>query len=164
MNWDAFGAVSDALGVAVVVASVWYLAIQVRKQTDEARMTATRELARDWNEIIADLTRDPEFLKLYRKAIIDIEGLADDDRLRVSFFFNRTFRTFEQHFLHLSREAIETPYIDSVNGRMLELMTFPGVVRWWELNRDSYEINFKEYIETLLVEANTKGYDSSFKK
>ena len=46
MNWDALGAISEALGAVVVVASVWYLAIQIRRQTEEASMTATRELAR----------------------------------------------------------------------------------------------------------------------
>lgn len=164
MNWEAIGAVSETVGVIVVVASVWYLAIQIRKQTDEARMTATRELARDFNDIGADLTRDAELLHLYRIAISDIDSLEDNDRLRIGFLFNRAFRTFEQHYLHVSGDTIEATYLESVNTRIREFMSFPGVQRWWELNRDSYEINFRTYVEVLLEESRSTVYQSSFKK
>ncbi len=164
MNWDALGAISETLGAAVVVASVWYLAIQIRKQTEEASMTATRELARDFNEIGADLTRDPELLRLYRSAIMDLDGLEDDDRLRIGFLFSRFFTCFEQHYLHLERATAESSYIESINSRMREVFTFPGVQLWWERNKDAFEKGFADRVNNLLAEAKTVDYQSSFKK
>ena len=162
MNWEAIGAISEAVGVAVVVASVWYLAVQIRKQTDEARMTATRDLARDWNEFNADLSRDPGLVRLYREAIFDIDGLEDNDRLQFGFLMNRCFRSFEQHYLHFSRETIETPYVESINHRMREMLTLPGVQLWWGRNRASYEANFQEHVDSLLTVSKATGYQSSF--
>lgn len=164
MNWDAVGAISETVGVVVVVTSVWYLAVQIRKQTDEARMTATRDLARDWNELNADLSRDPELIRLYREAIFDIDGLEDNERLQFGFLMNRGFRCFEQHYLHFSRETIETPYVDSINSRMREMLSFPGIQLWWERNRLSYEVNFQEHVDSLKSEAKAAGYQSSFEK
>ena len=163
MSWDALGAVSEALGAVVVVASVWYLAVQIRKQTEEASMTATRELARDWNEINADLSRDPDLLRLYRIAITDLESLEDDDRLRAGFLVNRIFRRFEQHYLHLARATVESSYVESVNGRMREMLSFPGIQLWWERNRGAYENGFKAHVETLMAEAKATENQSSFR-
>ena len=39
------GNISEIIGSAAVVISVVYLAFQVRKQTEEARLAATRDLA-----------------------------------------------------------------------------------------------------------------------
>jgi hypothetical protein len=44
MTWDAIGAVGEIVGAVAVVVSVIYLSVQVEKQTEEARLTATREL------------------------------------------------------------------------------------------------------------------------
>jgi hypothetical protein len=164
MNWDAISAISEVAGVLFVIASVWYLAIQIRKQTDEARMTATRELARDFNEYNADLSRDPEFVKLYRKALADIDSLEDDDRFRVGAFISRLFRCFEQHYLHLSGRTVDAPYMASINFRMREMLALPGIQLWWERNRSAYESHFRDYVESLLIEAKSTGYESSFKK
>jgi hypothetical protein len=164
MNWEAIGEISDTAGVIVVVASVWYLAAQVRKQTDEARMTATRELARDFSEVTGDISRDPELTSLYRRAIGDIDSLEDDDRLRIGMLFTRVFRCYEQHYLHVFGNTVESLYIESINTRMREMLTFPGVQRWWALNNAAFEVNFRSYVDALLIEAKTIGYQSSFRK
>jgi len=164
MNWEAISAISDVAGVVFIVASVWYLAVQIRKQTDEARMTATRELARDFNEFNADISRDPEFVKLYRKALADIDSLEDDDRFRVSAHISRLFRCFEQHYLHLSGRNVEASYMTSINFRMREMLALPGIQLWWERNRSAYESKFRNCVESLLIEAKANVYESSFKK
>lgn len=45
MNWDAIAAVGEIMGALAVVVSVAYLAVQIRKQTAESRLTAARELS-----------------------------------------------------------------------------------------------------------------------
>ena len=127
-------------------------------------MTATRELARDFNESNADLSRDLELVKLFRKALADIDSLEDDDRFRVSAFISRGFRCYEQHYLHMSGRAVEAPYLASINFRMRELLAAPGTQLWWERNRSAYESKFRDYVESLLIEAKANVYESSFKK
>jgi len=53
MNWDAIGALSESVGAIVVVITLLYLATQIRAQTKESRLTATRELARDAGDAVA---------------------------------------------------------------------------------------------------------------
>ena len=65
MNWDAIGAVGEIIGAAAVVVSVFYLAAQVRKQTEEERLSATRELSELFLVTIGSVREDKEFAEIY---------------------------------------------------------------------------------------------------
>ena len=58
MNWDAIGALSESVGAIAVFITLLYLAIQIRAQTKESRLTATRDLSRDYLNAIDSITRD----------------------------------------------------------------------------------------------------------
>ena len=49
MNWEAIGAIGELLSVVVVVASVIYLAIQIRENTRVSQNEAYRETIEIWN-------------------------------------------------------------------------------------------------------------------
>jgi hypothetical protein len=68
MNWEAIGAVGEVFGAIAVVVSVIYLAIQVRKQTEEARLAATRELAAQFQSMVEPVAHDSGF-SAFRTAI-----------------------------------------------------------------------------------------------
>ena len=96
MNWDAIGAVGEMIGASAVVISVIYLALQIRKQTHESRLAATRELNNHYLQAQAVLTEDGEIASIYLRAVQDYESLPDVDRLRISLHFHRNFRIMEQ--------------------------------------------------------------------
>ena len=50
MNWDAIGAVGEIIGAVGVIASVMYLALQIKKQTRESQMAAMRDLSHQLQE------------------------------------------------------------------------------------------------------------------
>ena len=56
MNWDAAGAIGEIIGATAVVVSVIYLAVQIRGQTEQAKLAATRELMSNftnrWTELL----------------------------------------------------------------------------------------------------------------
>ncbi|MGR8950685.1 MAG: hypothetical protein ACU84Q_21800 [Gammaproteobacteria bacterium] len=160
MSWDAIGALSEVIGGIAVVVSVIYLAIQIKKQTEEARLAATRDLARQMNDMVQELHADKEFLALYRKGITEIDSLPDDERLQIGLFFNRLFRVAAQYYVHYLRDRVE--YYDSQHKRMREFLTFPGVQRWWELNREMHAPLFQAYIDGELIEARQHGHASTF--
>lgn len=162
MNWEAIGSVGEAVGAAAVVISVGYLAMQVRKQTAEQRLVATRDLSAQINEALAPVVEDPEMTRLYRAAIRDFDGLRDEDRLRVSLFLSRMMSAFEQQYLHASQGHVDPTYVESAYSRFKEGFTFPGIRRWWELNREAFSPEFRAHADRAAAEASRAGYKSSF--
>ena len=70
----------------------------------------------------------------------------------------------EQQFLHTFKGTVDPRFFKSSNLLHLEFMCFPGVQDWREGNKNYCYTDFREYTETILVKANAKGHNSSFKK
>jgi len=51
MDWDAIGAVGEIVGAAAVLATLVYLAAQVRKSNELARFNATKEIVNQFNDL-----------------------------------------------------------------------------------------------------------------
>jgi hypothetical protein len=163
MNWNAIGAISEALGSVAVIVSVGYLAIQVRKQTLEARLTATRELAVQFQDALRSVTEDGRFAAIWLRGVQDYDGLPSVDRIRLTLSFQRVCRIMEQQYLHTRRGNVDPAFFESIDLAFREFLTFPGVQRWWELSREHFGAEFRRRVDALMTAARERGYSSSFK-
>jgi len=163
MNWDAIGAIGENIGALAVVISVIYLGIQIRKQTAESRLAATRELSNSYQASLELAFRDKELSSLYLEATQNYDELPRDDRYRVAMAIQSIMRMFEQHHVHIQHHKVEQAFIDSINLSFEEWLTFPGIQRWWELTSDMFEPRFREYVDQLVEKAKVRGHSSTFK-
>jgi hypothetical protein len=67
MNWEAIGAIGETLGSLVVIASVIYLALQLRQTNDISRFNTAKELLSRFNEINSHLVSDESLRRLLCK-------------------------------------------------------------------------------------------------
>ena len=163
MNWDAVGAMGEIIGAGAVVISVVYLAVQIRKQTQDARLQATQELSAQGQHALDLLITNPEMVPVYAKAVQDYNSLPNDDRLWAAILFQRIFRVVEQQLLHIDDFNADQDYIDSFQRSFFEALTFPGVQQWWETSNNLFSERFQAYVNKALIDAKAKGYNSTFK-
>ena len=164
MNWDAASAVGEIVGALAVVVSVIYLAAQVRKQTEEAKLSATRDLATQGDQIIDRINSDLTLTSVYRKGVQHYNQLTDDERLWTALIFQRFTRVMEQQIMHLEKENSDPIYFESFRRVFFEGVRFPGYQQWWQNSASLFGDDFQDYVNSLIVEAKAKGYESSFKK
>lgn len=164
MNWEAFGAISEGLGAIAVIMSVLYLAVQIRAQTKEERLAATRDLAAEYRRAMEHMFQDKELAKLNLAAKHDYKALIPEDRIRVSLVWSAIFRSMEQQYLHICHGSIDPLYLSSIDRSKKEFLSFPGVQTWWRLSEHAFDDEFCEHVEALLVEANETDFKSSFKQ
>jgi len=163
MNWDAIGAIGEVFGALAVVISVVYLAVQVRKQIEESRLSATRDLHEHYQTLLASLTSDPTLTDLYGKGVQDYDSLPNTERLRLSIYFQRLFRQLEQVFLHTTKGNLDPGFFRSIDSVHLECLTFPGIQQWWAGSKQFFDEAFRSHTDRMLVNAKEKGYISSFR-
>ena len=127
LTFDQLGNLGDLTSAVAVVVTLLFLALQIRKQTIEARLNATRELARGLIVQMNSLADDGELCSIYLRGIRDYDGLPENDRIRLSMHLHSTFRIYEQAFLHVSRTNVDDSYFTSSEKTKIELLSFPGV-------------------------------------
>ena len=147
MNWDLAAAIAQVVGAAAVIISLVYLAVQIRSQTRESRLNATRELAQDFRNLVAEIAREEDIFKLFRQSMYSYEELSEEQRARIHmYFYNRIFGLHEQVHLHLKHESIDRMFLQSVQNRFSELMQTQGFQVWWKRNHYIYTPEFQEYV------------------
>ena len=113
-DWGALGEIIGAVGV---IATLLFLAVQIRANTKESRLTATAEIARDYNTYLQHLTADEDLSRLWRNAVDgDVQTLRDDEQARVVMIMGNFFR------------IMESAYIQYAAGRM-DLESWQGYER-----------------------------------
>lgn len=163
MNWEAASAISEIIGALAVVLSVIYLSFQIKKQTEESRLAATRELSALTLGVMDTLLANPELIPRYGKAVQMYEDLPNEERLWAAMLFQRMFRVMEQQLMHSKNSHVEKVYFESVEKTILEMLSFPGVQQWWENSNYMFSEMLKDYVKPQLEVAKEKGYNSSFK-
>ena len=76
MNLATIAVIAQIIGSSAVVVSVIYLALQVRSQTQQSRLEASRELAMHWTENVSRLVEDSDFPGLYLQGATDYDSLT----------------------------------------------------------------------------------------
>ena len=69
MNWDALSAIAEMVGVVVIIASLIYVAVQIRQNNDIARATIVHETAVSFSRFHELLAADAELTGIYVRGI-----------------------------------------------------------------------------------------------
>lgn len=147
MNWDAISAISEFVGVALIVASMIYVARQLRQTNTMMRINAASErLERDY-EIVAPLIESGELAEIWLKGEGEFESLRPADQQRLLFFERRAIMLWH-HQYQLRRQGLmpdanwyETLWIIQAIGRR------QACRESWEMFRGGFESGFQEFID-----------------
>ena len=76
MNWEAIGAISETIGAAGVIASMLYLAVQVRASTRASAIESKLASSRIYTDFIGSLIQSPELNRILVQGCKDLTSLA----------------------------------------------------------------------------------------
>src|SRR5437879_2585173 len=120
MNWEAINAIAQLIGSLGVVASFWYLAVQVHRSTRIAKLAAQDAATTALREVTRPFAENPEVGRIWRVGLENLDALSPDEKAR---FFHVAFQ-----FL----KAMETIHFHYIYGLMEE-----PVWRGWQIGRAS---------------------------
>lgn len=79
MNGDAIGALAEVIGALAVVATIGYLAVQIKQSTKQARANSLSEIS---TALQTAFDRFCEDTALYQSGCCEFESLSRADQLR----------------------------------------------------------------------------------
>jgi len=124
MNWDAIGALAEAIGAIAVIVTLVYLAIQLRQNTRAIERSTERGVFDDANDWMYKIIESPELAELYLAGMKD-ELRSTSDRLRFSLLLNALF----VHWGH----AFEAGAFRIVNNSQIAgVLARPGGAAYWK--------------------------------
>ena len=150
MNWEAIGALAELCGAAAVVATLVYLAVQIR-QNNELRRSESRQalVGNDVTSLAANLQHADVFAKY-----VSGQVMSQEEQLRMSFMFaldlrNREFEYFQYQNGLLDEETW-------LSYRQVILINHSSTLgrRWWDkVGRSIVDPEFAKAVDELLLSA-----------
>lgn len=148
MNWDAIGAIAELVGAVGVVASLIYVATQVRHSTRASAVEAKLETARLLHTFIDSLIDKPELNDLFLRGIADLDSLSSDEYLRFSNMSLKAFWFFSAGHFQYRTAALSESDFHEIRAVLRYWLRGPGCRAWWEkIGRESMAPDFRDFVD-----------------
>lgn len=149
MNWDAVAAVGAIGGALAVVASLVYVARQVRANTAAVRSAAYAAISGDLASTLSSISQDQRVSHLFRRIVFDgasTEDLDPDERMRLGMALLSLLNIWQNAFIQAEREGLFE--FTAVTGMFSSAVTNSVYFReFWARNRMELKPGFVEFFE-----------------
>ena len=158
MNWEMVGAIAEMLAALGVIASLLYLASQLKSNAVASAVDAKLATTRFMTEFNGDLIKDPALYELWEKGSRNPSSLTREECAR---FSNLNLNSF--WYLSAGHYQLRMGRLDSEDFHEMEsIMEFwisrDGVKEWWlKHGRKRYNKYFVKYLEERYVNENIEN-------
>ena len=151
------GSYGEFVGAIAVVATLLYLSIQIRQNSNTIGGGTEMDLARELAAWHSRVTSQPDLIGLYEKGATN-ESMTEAETLRYRWLIAELLYIYEGAFRQHKRGLISdeswNQYVVSTIGLLR-----PDVIRaWWEQRTSALSDEFFTYIETRRIEDDGQGW------
>ena len=159
MTLEQYAYLAEIIGAIAVIASLLYLAVQIRQNNAQDRATARYAFVGTMSEINLSIVRDKSVASIFRRGLESTEDLDDDEQLQLWMLIGQCGNTWSVMYeLYQERMLPESQWW-VVRKDILSLFASKGGSTFWELfGADAFEPSFVEFVNSLLKKEK-KSYD-----
>ena len=163
MSLEHLALVAEIVGGIGVVASLIYLAYEIRKQSRLNRINATSALAMHWSDLMSSIDGSPDLSAIWLKGLSDFDELSAVDKLRFSAFFGRIMKITESLHVQLFNKTLDPITWRSFERAVRDLISMPGSQKWWQTRKHWYSDEFQALVAGLIADTGIKPLFDDYK-
>jgi hypothetical protein len=126
MNWDAVGAIGEIIGAAAVVATLAYLAVQIRQSSKVASLQASQHVLEGAAEFQRRIAADDDLSRVFAAGCRSWDALGGADRQRFYALVGEFLMRYEvQTQMHEAGMLNDDNFAAATRG-VVRLLSRPG--------------------------------------
>jgi hypothetical protein len=149
MNWEAINAIAQAIGAFGVVASLWYLAVQVHRSTRVAKIAAQDSAATALRDVTKPFMENAELSRIWQVGLENFNALSPEDQSR---FFHASYqflKAFETIHFHYDYGLLDLELWAGWRELLRHYITSPGMAHYWQLRSDLFSERFQKFVREI---------------
>ena len=147
MDIMELGAIGELVGGVAVIATLIYLAMQIRQSTTVARGVAERDLMEGMQALNDRMAQNAATL---RRGLHSFDGMSKDDQLLFASLFNPFMNVLEIALRMHTRGLLQKDNVEVYGGTVLALVQEPGGREVWERSKPVYFSRSRDYVQLRL--------------
>ena len=148
MNWDAIGAIGEIVGAIAVVASLVYLAIQIRGQNRESRLAAMHEIAVAYRESNIPFA-DANLADILTRAHNDTTQLTEAEILQLIVSVQGVFHVWEEAYYQHIAGRLDEHLWAAIVREYSSYLSAAGFDFVWQLRKTGHNDEFRLFVDSL---------------
>ncbi len=152
MDVMELGAIGEMVGGVAVLATLGYLAVQVRSAARDQRVMAMRQATREMASLNDSVGDTEDKAEVWIRGITAFETLTTTERLRFSLANGHVFRTMEQVFYSEQDGNIDREIAQGFMNQLRDIAAYPGIQAWWATRQHWYGEQFQTYVGRMIAE------------
>ena len=148
MNWDAIGAIGEIVGASAVVVSLVYLALQIRSQNKQEKLSALREMSRELRGTTAMFANN-DMSDIFVRANEDYSSLTDAESVQLIVLTTNIFRAWENAFLESKVGNLDESVWQGLSRDYTQTMGIPSFQYIWGLRKQNFDSEFQKYVDSI---------------
>jgi len=150
MTWETAGIIAEIAAAFAVLVSLWYLAIQLKQNTDLERAKLEVQIGVIWADMHDNMIQNPNLARAYDLAASNWSEMSEEDIRAYLWFVAKSFHVLEgmyrQHKRGLLSEEVWGPYEQYLVG----VLKIEMVLEWWQSDAALMSGVFREHVDNLL--------------
>jgi hypothetical protein len=147
VNLETINAIAQLIAALGVIASLFYLAAQIRQNTRSQRSLVVDSLTSSLIALLGPQASDPPLIRAFAAAVEDWHGATEEDRLRAIAVLFAIFKLFENAWFQERQGTLDREQWQGWDLYIRAYYHRPGVKTWWSLRRGMFAAGFRDYLE-----------------
>ena len=149
MNWEAAGAIGEIVGALGVIASLLYVARQVRAGNKASLIESKLATSRMHSDFIGSLIQNPELDEILFGGISGSESLSESDSRRFSNMALQAFTFFSAGYFQVEAGTMDSDEWSESEAIIQFWLNGQGGKEWWrKVGRNRFSSRFVSYIDS----------------
>jgi hypothetical protein len=149
MTLDDLNKVAGIVESIAVVASVIYVAIQIKKNTTAVKSSTYQNIVSGVAGMEARLSDDAELARIFRIGSENDDELNPDERVRFHEFISSFFNFYENLYYQYQKGLIEEEMWKGWEENLRVYMKKPGFKAWWDVWGHVFSKSFGACVEAI---------------
>ena len=158
MNWEAVGAISELIGALGVIASLGYVAYQIRQNTKQLEQNERASIAAAVNASLTNYRENRRYIytssevsDICLKGMADPAALAETERYRFRLLIQNLMDALWDMYSQTVLTGFSSETWATQGQKVVERVFTTAGGRWfWTHYRDDYSIKFRAEIDRIL--------------
>ena len=159
MNWDALAAISETIGAIAVIATLAYLAVQIRQNTRATQTASHHAVTDSLNQGNLAMAQDAELCQIWVTGCTDRTALTEAERERLDSLLRAHFHVFDSLYYSANSGTGDQKLLQAEEKGFSHLTNLQGVYDWWKDNPYAFSPEFRSYMEDFRATVGESGSD-----
>ncbi len=152
MTIEQLGSIGEVVGAIATVATLAYLAVQIRANTQMMRTQASHASQALTSPVAMGLAHDQQLAGIFRRGLASYESLDPDEQIQFTFLLAQFVSIVDQVFSDVKTGVSEPAELERAWAATRNLVRSPGGRAFWERQgRTSYGPEFYSFVESDLM-------------